>query len=95
MQYHANRQGMKIQDAFQGITKWRNYFPAPKISSKEESTKKKNQETGKNTLEEGNIYPRFAQNALFMNQCAACSEAPAVTMRVSGKNNILLFWVMG
>ena len=52
MQNHANRQNktshkelkrqwMKIQEAFEDITKWTTYFPIPEKSSKEESTQKK------------------------------------------------------
>jgi len=31
---------MKIQEAFEDITKWRNFVPSPKLSFKEENAKK-------------------------------------------------------
>jgi len=48
---------MKIQEASENITSWRNYVPSPKINLKEENTKK-NKEKGKNDTEGRGHAPR-------------------------------------
>jgi len=41
-----------LKRPFEDVTKWRNLIPCPNTSFKEESNNK-NEETGKNALEEG------------------------------------------
>jgi len=89
---------MKIQEAFEDITKWTTYFPGPKKSSKEESTKKKKKtkKHAKTHWKKATCTPGLhnsAQNALFMNQYAAhmeaCASVAETTFRYLG------LWVWG